>query len=185
MAELTRSALCASIEQGTSYSYHVFVGQDPAASSGLDGTFLSQAFPAPFQVNQVKYATAEHYMMARKAALFGDVEIRDRILETFDPDQAKALGRQAKNFDQELWVTHRDSIVQSGNLAKFSDPANLHLKQLLLATGDLVLVDATETDKLWGIGLPPTHKHATTPGEWPGLNLLGFALMAVRCQLMT
>jgi predicted NAD-dependent protein-ADP-ribosyltransferase YbiA (DUF1768 family) len=31
-----------------------------------------------------------------------------------------------------------------------------------------------------GIGLAADHEHSTSPEHWPGLNLLGFALMEVR-----
>ncbi|RHY27932.1 hypothetical protein DYB32_006425 [Aphanomyces invadans] len=122
-------------------------------------------------------------MMAQKAALFGDMDTRDRILATTDPHETKSLGRQAKNFNQELWLANRASIVQAGNFAKFSSPTNIHLKQLLLATDDRVLVDATATDKIWGIGLATTDNDVTHPEKWPGLNLLGEALMAVRRRL--
>src|SRR5262245_55105327 len=35
---------------------------------------LSQWYPAPFIIGGVAYRTAEHYMMAEKARLFGDQE---------------------------------------------------------------------------------------------------------------
>ena len=41
---------------------------------------LSQWFEAPFTIEGVTYPTAEHWMMAEKARLFGDGEALGRIL---------------------------------------------------------------------------------------------------------
>ncbi|CAK4631889.1 unnamed protein product [Aphanomyces euteiches] len=181
----TRADLVQAVQEGHSFDFHVFFGQNPFASTGADveSNFLSQAFPAPFVVDGKRYATAEHYMMAQKAYLFGDSVIGDRIVETNDPNEAKALGRQAQGFNAELWTAHRSTIVETGNRAKFSEPENAHLKALLLTTGSKVLVDATPTDKLWATGLSSESPDVVIPDKWPGLNLLGFALMSVRSSL--
>ena len=42
-------------------------------------------------------------MMAAKAELFGDKEIRDQILKCSDQKQIKALGRKVRGFDQKVW----------------------------------------------------------------------------------
>ena len=143
--------------------------------------YLSQWWPAPFQLAGVTYPTAEHYMMAAKAALFGDEERRQQILAAAHPGAAKQLGRQVANFDETAWQTTRSAIVVHGNLAKFSQ--NAALGQRLLTTRDRVLVEASPVDLIWGIGLAATDPLAAQPAHWPGLNLLGFALMAVRDQL--
>jgi ribA/ribD-fused uncharacterized protein len=127
------------------------------------------------------YPTAEHYMMAEKARLFGAKEACRAILAAGDPAVAKRLGRSVTGFDDELWSAKRVEIVVRGNMAKFSQHSGL--KAFLLSTGDAVLVEASPTDKVWGIGLAEDHVDAGTPSRWPGLNLLGFALMLVRTTL--
>jgi len=47
-----------------------------------------------------------------------------------------------------------------------------------------VLVEASPVDPIWGIGLAKDHPDALLPGKWKGTNLLGFALMEVRDELM-
>lgn len=65
-----------------------------------------------------------------------------------------------------------------GNREKFLQ--NDDLKQFLLSTGDKVLVEASPTDRIWGIGLGKNNPVALDPAKWRGRNLLGFALMTVR-----
>jgi hypothetical protein len=117
-------------------------------------------------------------MMAQKARLFADDATFSQIMAYSHPNEAKQLGRMVKNFDAQVWENHRFDIVEQGNLAKFSQ--NPALKAFLLATGHRVLVEASPADNIWGIGLAQDHTHAQQPHHWRGLNLLGFALMAVR-----
>lgn len=63
-------------------------------------TCLSQWYPCQFEVDSVKYTSAEQYMMAEKARLFGNDIIRSEILDTTDPRKCKALGRAVTNFDK-------------------------------------------------------------------------------------
>jgi ribA/ribD-fused uncharacterized protein len=60
---------------------------------------------------------------------------------------------------------------------------NPALKKFLMSTGDLVLVEASPQDKVWGIGLSANHPDAAFPEKWSGLNLLGIALMEVRAKI--
>lgn len=143
---------------------------------------FSQWYPAPFILEGIRYVSAEHYMMAEKARLFNDMEIRERIIATSNPGTAKALGREVKGFNQEIWEQQRMDIVIRANIAKFSQ--NKELSDFLLSTGNRVLVEASPVDKIWGIGLSERDKEAHNPLLWNGLNLLGFALMKVRSELM-
>ena len=141
-------------------------------------TCLSQWYPCKFEVDNITYTSAEQYMMAEKAKLFGDEEIRTQILNTSDPRKCKALGRKVKNFDKDLWNQNKIQIVNQGNKEKFMQ--NDTLKQFLLSTGDKVLVEASPTDRIWGIGLGKNNPDALDPAKWRGKNLLGFSLMNVR-----
>ncbi|SHE75766.1 NADAR family protein [Streptoalloteichus hindustanus] len=161
--------------------YLFFWGHQPPRSGGVGPSCLSQWWPAPFEVDGVRYRTAEHYMMARKAALFGDERAAERIVAAEHPAQAKEIGRLVRGFDEELWAAHRFGIVVDGNLAKFGQ--NPELRAYLLGTGDRVLVEASPLDRVWGIGLAADDERANRPEAWRGPNLLGFALMAVRAQL--
>jgi len=58
----------------------LFWGHRPPRGGGVGKSCLSQWYPAPFTVDGVRYATAEHFMMAGKARLFGDGEAERLVL---------------------------------------------------------------------------------------------------------
>jgi ribA/ribD-fused uncharacterized protein len=117
-------------------------------------------------------------MMAGKARLFGDEVMMSRILDAPSPGTAKALGRAIHGYNEELWMANRYRIVLEGNIAKFGQ--NPDLLAYLLSTAGRILVEASPTDRVWGIGLAADDRRAWQPSQWSGLNLLGFALMDVR-----
>lgn len=134
-----------------------------------------------FTVDGVYYKTAEHWMMAGKAKLFGDDETLQKIIEADHPKTAKDLGRQIKGFDEEIWAQNRYNIVLSGNRYKFTQSEKY--KEILLVTGSKILVEASPVDTIWGIGLGKEDPAAQNPLLWKGLNLLGFVLTDLRNEL--
>ena len=158
-----------------------FWGHRPQRDGGIGPGCLSQWWPAPFRVGGVTYPTAEHFMMAGKARLFGDEGMASRIIEASSPGDAKALGRAVRGYDEKLWVASRYAIVVEGNIAKFGQHPDL--LAYLAATAGRVLVEASPADRVWGIGLAAGDSRAGWPSQWEGLNLLGFALMDVRERL--
>lgn len=142
---------------------------------------LSQWYPCEFEAEGTKYTSAEQYMMAEKARLFGDEEIRAQILKTSDPAICKKLGRKVRNFNQEKWNKNRENIARKGNFYKFSQ--NAKLREFLLSTGDKILVEASPRDHIWGIGMGKSNPDALDPAKWRGRNLLGFSIMSVRKKI--
>jgi hypothetical protein len=141
----------------------------------------SQWHPAPFTLDGVTYSCCEQYMMSEKARLFGDAETRAKILASVSPREHKALGRQVKGFDATRWTAVCREIVYLANRAKFTQHEDL--RALLLATGGKTLVEASPTDRIWGIGLAAEDPRATDRAAWRGKNWLGEALMRVRAEL--
>ena len=144
---------------------------------------LSQWWHQPFVVDGVNYWTAEHFMMAKKAELFGDAESLAEVLACKLPIEAKAIGRKVLNFDNDIWEKHRFDFVLQGNIHKFGQ--NEDIKTWLLHSGSRILVEASPFDKIWGIGIGANHQNANIPAAWEGLNLLVFALMETRDFLRT
>lgn len=173
--------LVSAVASGARVKYLHFWGHRPRPDGRLGPSCLSQWWPSPFTVDGVAYATAEHWMMASKARLFGDGEAERRAVEASSPALAKKAGRLVRGFDEELWQRERFGIVVEGSVHKFaSEPG---LGAFLLGTGRRVLVEASPMDRIWGIGLAADDERAGDPGRWRGLNLLGFALMEARRRL--
>ncbi|MDX2272791.1 MAG: NADAR family protein [Cyanobacteriota bacterium] len=156
----------------------VFFWRHHPSKTGVSASCLSQWYSSPFFVEGTRYPTAEHFMMAEKSALFGDHATRELILQVPDPGAAKALGRQVRGFDEAAWLERRFSIVKRASQAKFSQ--NPELGEFLKQTGACILVEASPTDRIWGISLAEDDEKSSDPNCWRGLNLLGFALMEVR-----
>jgi len=139
---------------------------------------FSQWYLSNFVVDGVEYVCAEQYMMAKKAVLFGDTSMHNRIMRETDPAKHQQLGRRVANFVADVWNANCRQIVFQASVAKFSQ--NEHLQQLLLGTGDKILVEASPKDKIWGIGLDRDNPDALHPSKWKGTNFLGEALMQAR-----
>jgi ribA/ribD-fused uncharacterized protein len=139
---------------------------------------FSQWHPCTFKVNGVEYCSAEQYMMAQKALLFGDTAVHADIMAEQDPKQIKKYGRLVSNFNKELWDKHRFTIVLGASIAKFTQ--NPDLKKILMDTELKTLVEASPLDNIWGIKLAADDYRATDRTKWKGINLLGQALTQTR-----
>ncbi len=169
------------VRAGARVKYLHFWGHRPLPDGRVGASCLSQWWPSPFTVDGVEYATAEHWMMAEKARLFGDAEAERGVLGAGHPSVAKKAGRLVRGFDDAIWERERFRIVVEGSVHKFG--ADEDLREFLLGTGDRVLVEASPVDRVWGIGLAAGDEGAGDPGRWRGPNLLGFALMEARERL--
>ena len=124
-----------------------------------------------------RYTCAEQFMMASKARVMGDEKTLASIMACdYNPTAIKALGRHVKPWDEEKWAAVRSALVRHGNFLKFSQ--NKALRKTLLGSGDLTLVEAAPSDRIWGIGV--SVRDAAAGAKWKGLNLLGKALMETR-----
>ncbi|WP_328602623.1 NADAR family protein [Nocardia terrae] len=178
---MDRAQLTADMADGARPEFLFFWGHTRTPGHEVGKWVLSQWWPIEFTVDGQTYGSAEHFMMAEKARLFGDEPMRTRILASGTPADAKRLGRAISGFDQDTWEAHRYDIVLRGSIAKFGQ--HDLLRDFLLATTEKVLVEAAPRDTIWGIGLGAENPAAADPSRWRGENLLGFALMDARDAL--
>lgn len=184
MDVFSRDELLAAINAGERPKFLFFWGHRPKPGRrSLGSECLSQWWPSSFTVGDVRYPSAEHYMMAEKARLFGDSGALSRILTAGSPGAAKAIGREVRGFEDGVWEGARFEIVRRGSRFKFEQ--NAELRTYLLSTRGRVLVEASPRDRVWGIGLAAQSPDAERPERWRGRNLLGFALMAARLDLQS
>jgi len=121
---------------------------------------------------------SEKAIMATKAALMNDMQSFRAIDAAEDPATCKDLGRSVRNFDDELWLKHLETVAFEVVSQKFS--SSEALRAVLLSTGDAILAEAAPHDAIWGIGLPWHDPRVENPDKWRGRNILGSALMRTR-----
>jgi ribA/ribD-fused uncharacterized protein len=127
----------------------------------------------------VEVENAETAIMYAKARVMGDEESAEAIRGARSPAEAKRLGRKVKYYNDAVWAACREQVARDVLEAKFRQNEGLRAK--LLATGDKMLVEASASDRIWGIGL--SVRDAKAGKQWRGRNILGRALVAVRVAL--
>jgi ribA/ribD-fused uncharacterized protein len=128
---------------------------------------FSNFSPHPIRLDGKTWPTSEHYFQARKFAGTPDEE---EVRRAKSPRIAARMGRSRERPLRKDWESVKDSIMHEAVLAKFTQHADL--REVLLATGDSLLVEHTENDAYWGDG-----------GDGSGKNRLGQILMIVREEL--
>jgi ribA/ribD-fused uncharacterized protein len=121
--------------------------------------------------------------MFSKAMTFEDFDTARKIMSETSPSKIKALGRQVKNFNDDIWCRVREDVAYTGLLAKYSQ--NEKLKTAILQTGNREIVEASPRDRIWGIGLGENDEHIEDKTKWKGGNILGKVLMRVRDHIMS
>jgi len=119
-----------------------------------------------FELDGLWWATSEHYFQAQKF-INTDRPWFDKIQEVKTPKEAAKMGRDRKHPLRKDWEQVKDEIMQQGVLRKFETHADI--REILLATGDELIVENSPIDYYWGCGK-----------DGSGKNRLGEILMTVR-----
>lgn len=145
------------------------------------GSEFSNWYESSLIYEGIAFLNSEQAFMWKKAMYFNDIESAFKIAHTPGPASAKRLGRKVKNFNSEVWLKVGYDVMVEVNFAKFSQKPLL--KNVLLSTGDKIIVEASPDDVIWGIGLYWEDDKVLDESKWRGQNLLGKALMEVRTIL--
>jgi N-glycosidase YbiA len=119
-----------------------------------------------FELDGLWWMTSEHYFQAQKFVTT-DWAWFDKICEVKSPKDAARMGRDRSHPLRSDWEKVKDAIMQKAVLQKFQTHADI--REILLATGDELLVENAPGDYYWGCGK-----------DGSGKNKLGEILMAVR-----
>jgi len=122
----------------------------------------------PVKMNGVVWPTSEHYFQAQK---FAGTRFEEEIRKLPSPRHAKDAGGDRKKPLRSDWTKVKNQIMEDVVAAKFTQHPDLN--QMLLSTGNAILVEHTQNDSYWGDG-----------GDGSGQNMLGKTLMAVRDKLL-
>lgn len=163
----------------TKESYEFFYGTESPYSNWRRCNFV---LPHPVNPNEkIVYSCAEQRMMHMKAHIFGDLAAGGRILSTKCPKTQKSIGRKVKGYDDKKWESVRRGVVKEALIAKFGQNPSLMNKMLSVSRP---FVEASPTDRIWGIGLKASDPRAQRKSTWNGLNLLGEILTEVRDEFL-
>ncbi|CAF0791394.1 unnamed protein product [Adineta ricciae] len=125
---------------------------------------FSNFHEAPIELDGYTWPTTEHYFQAQK--FVDDQEHYLHVLNLPAPRAAFNYVRTYKSFVRPDWTDVKDEVMLKACMAKFEQHKDL--KDLLLSTGDRLLVEHTENDSYWGDG-----------GDGSGRNQLGITLMKI------
>ena len=143
---------------------------------------FSNFFPVEFEMDGVKFASAEHAFQYMKAMTFGDQVHADKILKAKSAQSAKSFGKKVSNFVAKTWDDKKIETMLAIIRAKFR--SNPELRKKLLETGTRPLAEANNRDSFWGIGMSGESEKAKDLSKWPkDGNHMGKILEQVRTEL--
>ncbi|PSV00518.1 NADAR family protein [Photobacterium kishitanii] len=168
----------------------------------------SQWYPyAPFDYHGIVFKTAEHWMMVHKVIFHvhrgkSVREIKEIIKEEenfFDetsrhsknsiyemliaptPKEVKALGKNVTPFFKEPWEEHVPSVLYKGNHLKFTQ--NQAIFEQFKEMRGKIFVEASLTDRIYGVGLSQDDPRIEDPYNWRGRGLLGIEITKLNRDL--
>ena len=96
------------------------------------------------------------------------------------PFQIKKLGGKVRNFNSKTWEESAEMTAYRAVRAKFEQ--NTLLKNILLSTGEMVIVEASK-DRMWGTGVALRTKDCLHENTWNNRGLMCKILLRVRQEL--
>lgn len=125
---------------------------------------FSNFSPHGFESDGSYFATAEHYYQSEK---FEDDTYKQRVMRVATAKDAADLGKTKNIGIRQDWEQVKIAVMRKALNLKFSTHEDI--RNLLLSTGDLLLIENSPYDNYWGIGRTGT-----------GQNHLGTLLMQIR-----
>jgi ribA/ribD-fused uncharacterized protein len=122
----------------------------------------------PIMIDGRVWKTSEHYYQAMK--FDGNDEHVNVIFRAKSPMEAATKGREHHRPLRDDWDEVKDDVMYKALVAKFTQ--HKYLREVLLGTGDAILIEHTRNDSYWGDG-----------GDGTGKNMLGILLMKLREEL--
>jgi N-glycosidase YbiA len=133
---------------------------------------FSNFSPHAIEIEGTYWPTVEHYYQGQKFVGSPDASIIPLIYAADTPEQAAALGRCHTRCLRLDWELVKTQVMRVAVLKKFITYPDI--REVLLTTGNEILVEDSPTDYFWGCGANQT-----------GENHLGKILMSVRTEIRT
>lgn len=117
-----------------------------------------------FILDELYWPTSEHYFQAQK---FVGTPYLEKVRQAKTPKDAAKIGRDRSLPLRSDWEQVKDNVMRSCVLQKFK--THTDIREILLSTGNEVLVENSPIDYYWGCGK-----------DGSGKNKLGQILVEVR-----
>jgi ribA/ribD-fused uncharacterized protein len=128
---------------------------------------FSNFSPHPVVINGKTYITTETFYQSQK---YAGTEYEEVVRLTKGPRAAAKIGRDKNLPLRKDWDLIKENIMKEALLAKIDQHPKI--KDLLLSTGNSIIVEHTENDNYWADG-----------GDGSGKNRLGILWMEIREEL--
>jgi ribA/ribD-fused uncharacterized protein len=128
---------------------------------------FSNFSPHGFELDGLWWQTSEHYFQAQK--FFGTEHLEEIRLVKSPADAAK-MGRDRNRPLRQDWEEIKEDVMEKGLICKFK--THKDIREILLSTGDKLIVENAPQDYYWGCGK-----------DGSGKNRLGEILIKVRTLL--
>ncbi|MCM0590580.1 MAG: NADAR family protein [Gloeotrichia echinulata DVL01] len=132
---------------------------------------FSNFSPHGIEIQGTYWSTVEHYYQAQKFVGTKDAVIIPVIHAAQTSEEAAALGRCNSRKVRSDWEVVKTQVMRETVLKKFLTHADI--REILLTTGNEILVENSPNDYFWGCGMNKT-----------GENHLGKILMDVREEIL-
>lgn len=140
-------------------------------------------FDAVVDGEKLHFSNTEQYFMYVKAVTFKDYDTAKKILKYgSNPKIAKDLGREVKNYDDNVWAKMRYQVMLDANMLRYTQDEES--KELILDPkfDGKKFVEASPYDHIWGIACGERDA-LDDCSNWKGENLMGKVLDEVRKKL--
>ena len=131
---------------------------------------FSNFSPHGIDIEGTYWPTVEHYYQGQKFVGSPDAPITPLIFAAPTPEEAAALGRCPSRRLRPDWELVKTQVMRRAVFKKFITHPDI--REILLITGDEMLIENSPTDYFWGCGANHT-----------GENHLGKILMSVRAEI--
>jgi len=145
--------------------------------------FAKAAFDWEYAGEKHRFFCTEQAFMWAKAMTFGDVSAAAKILAADTPSLCKAYGREVENYVEGAWEAVRYGIMRDVNVEKYRQNPELLGRLTDPAFDGKTFVEASPTDRIWGVGLAQDDPAIEDERNWRGRNLLGKAITEARAIL--
>ena len=168
------------------------------------GSTFSLWYPAKFEYKGVTFSSAGQFLSYSKAKLFGDERTAQKVMDFNDKEliqnflngvltsqqittdkiktklwdkyhqEMKEMANEVVGYNDSIWQIKLPSILGVAIREKYNQ--NAALQENLISCKNKLMVFATPTDTILGVGLNKDEVLKTAQSDWPGENLLGNTL---------